>query len=124
MEFECDSDGSTDMGDESELEPDTNDDDTQMQLDRQLYEPEPNAPTNESTTNAPIEQLEARIYQEHLAKLHIDIKARAQIPTKPAYQKLYRMWPLRPFSVRSVPDSVQSPIHYFELFGLQRFGHP
>ena len=62
MEFECDSDGSTDMGDESELKPDTNDDDTQMQLDRQLYEPEPNAPTNESTTNAPIEQLESRLY--------------------------------------------------------------
>jgi Transposase IS4 len=116
MEFECDSDGSTDMGDESELESDTNDDDTQMQLDRQLYEPEPNASTNEFATNAPIEQLEAQIYKEHLAKLHVDIKARAQIPTKPAYQKLYRTWPPRPFSVRSIPDSVQSPIHYFELF--------
>jgi Transposase IS4 len=87
-----------------------------MQLDRQLYEPEPNASTNEFATNALIEQLEARIYKEHLAKLHVDIKARAQIPTKPAYQKLYRTWLPRPFSVRSIPDSVQSPIHYFELF--------
>ena len=39
MEFECDSDSSTDMGDELEPEPDTNDDDvTQIQLDRQLYD--------------------------------------------------------------------------------------
>jgi hypothetical protein len=116
MEFECDSDGSTDMGDESELEPDTNNDNTQMQLDRQLYEPEPDAPTDEFATKAPMDQLEARIYQEHLAKLHVDIKARAQIPTKPAYQKLYRTWPPRPFSVRGILDSIQSPIHYFELF--------
>jgi hypothetical protein len=116
MEFECDSDGSTDMGDESEPEPDTNDDDTQMQLDRQLYEPEPNAPTDEFATKAPMDHLEAQIYHEHLAKLHVDIKARAQIPTKPAYQKLYRTWPPRPFSVRGILDSIQSPIHYFELF--------
>src|SRR5436305_13424330 len=100
-------------GNESEPEPDTNDNDTEMRQDRELYEPEPNAPPNEFATNAPIDQLEARIYQEHLAKLHVDIKARAQIPTKPSYQKLYRTWPPRPFSVRSVPDSVQSPIHYF-----------
>jgi hypothetical protein len=62
MEFECDSDGSTNMGDELDLELDTHDDDTQMLLDRQLYEPEPNAPTSEFATNAPIDQLEARIY--------------------------------------------------------------
>ena len=115
MESECDSDDSTDMGDESEPEPDTYDDDTQILLDRQLYEPEPNI-TDEFTTKAPIDQLEARIYQEHLAKLHADIKSRAQIPTKPAYQKLHRTWPPRPLSIRSILDSVQSPIHYFELF--------
>src|SRR5438874_4878523 len=116
MEFEYDSDGSTDIGDESEPESDTNDDNTQMQPDRQLYKPESNMPTNEFATNAPIDQLEAWIYKERLAKLHIDIKARAQIPTKLAYQKLYRTWLPRPFSVRSIPDSVQSPIYYFELF--------
>ena len=75
----------TDIRDKSDFEPDTNDDDMQMLLDRQLYEPEPNAPTSEFATNAPINQLEARIYQKHLAKLHDVIKARAQIPTKPAY---------------------------------------
>jgi hypothetical protein len=113
MEFECDSDGSTDMGDESEPESDTDLDDTQA---RQHLEPEPNAPTNEFTTKTPIEQLEAWIYKEHLAKLHDVIKAQAQIPIEPVYQKLYCTWPPRPFSVRSIPDFVQSPIHYFELF--------
>jgi hypothetical protein len=43
------------MGDELELEPDTNDDDIQIQLDRQLYEPEPNAPINEFATKAPMD---------------------------------------------------------------------
>src|SRR5438874_5481283 len=116
MELECDLDSSTDIGDESEPEPDTNDGDMQTQLDRHLYEPEPNAPTDEFATKAPIDYLEAQIYQEHLAKLHVDIKARAQILTKLAYQKIYYTWPPRSFSVRSVPDSIQSPIHYFELF--------
>ena len=62
MEFECDSNSSTDIGDESELELDTSDDNTQMLLDRQLYKPEPNAPSNEFNTSASIEQLEAQIY--------------------------------------------------------------
>jgi hypothetical protein len=47
--------------------------------------------------------------------LHADIKARAQIPD-PTYEKLYRSWPTRPFDVRILPDYVQHPIHYFELF--------
>jgi Transposase IS4 len=47
--------------------------------------------------------------------LHVDIKARATI-LDPAYQKLPRAWPLRPFDVRTLPNSIQDPIHYFELF--------
>jgi hypothetical protein len=123
MECECDPDSSTDMEDESEPEPDTNDDDvtqiqldrqlynddTQMQLDRQLYEPEPNAPANGLATNTPIDQLEARVYQKHLAKLHIDIKTRAQIPTKPAYQKLYRTWLPRPFNPKCPKRKCPKP---------------
>jgi hypothetical protein len=114
MGFECDSDSSTDMGDESEPDPEPEPDtDTDLDLDdaqaRQHLEPEPDAPTNEYTENqTPIEQLEARTYREHLAKLHVDIKAWAQIPTKPVYQKLYCTWPPRPFTVRSLKSSFSS----------------
>jgi hypothetical protein len=53
------------------------------------------------------------------AQLHADIKARAELPD-PAYEKLPRSWPTRPFDVRILPDYVQHPIHYFELFwGLE-----
>jgi hypothetical protein len=95
MEFECDSDSSTDMGDESEPESNTELDDTQVILDGELqYEPEPDAPTIPTTEYAvhetPIEQLKAQLYKDSLAKLHVDIKARAQIPTTPAYNKLAR----------------------------------
>jgi hypothetical protein len=77
MEFLSDSDDETNMGDESELEPDTDLDETQVLLDRQLYEPEPDAPiTNESAVyKTPIKQLQCQQYQGHLAKLHMEIKA-------------------------------------------------
>ncbi|SRR6266487_3941791 len=118
MDFECDSDCSTDTSDDSELESDT-ELDTQMLLDTELcYEPEPDAPietTKYTVYKTPIEQLNAQLYQDRLAKLHLDIKARACIPTKPTYQKLHRTWPPRAFAVRALPDTVQSPIDYFEL---------
>jgi hypothetical protein len=47
--------------------------------------------------------------------LHTKIKAQAQLPD-PTYQKLSRSWPARPFDVRILPDYVQHPVHYFELF--------
>ncbi len=122
MEFLSDSDDKTDMGDESELEPDTELDETQALLDRQLcYKPKPDAPlTNEyAIYKTPIEQLQSRRYQDHLAKLHVEIKARAQISTKPAYQKLYHTWPPRPLTIQDIPDQVQDPIHYFELLWTQ-----
>jgi hypothetical protein len=50
-----------------------------------------------------------------LAQLHADIKARAELPDL-TYKKLPRSWPTRPFDVRILPDYVQHPIHYFELF--------
>ncbi len=122
MEFLCDSDDETDMGDESEPEPDTELDETQVFQDRQLnYEPEPNAPiTNKyAVYKTPIEQLQDQQYQDHLAKLHVEIKAQAQTPTEPAYQKLYRTWPPRPLAIQDLPDQVQDPIHYFELLWTQ-----
>ena len=34
----------------------------------------------------------------------------------PTYQKLSRSWPARLFDVQILPDYIQYPIHYFELF--------
>ena len=65
-----------------------------------------------NTPRNPQAQLQA---QNHLAKLHADIKARAQLPD-PAYQKLLRSRSPRPFAVQILPDHVQHLIHYFELF--------
>jgi hypothetical protein len=84
---------------------------------RQSLEPEPSefydeyesAPWNLET------QLQAQLDAVQLAQLHADIKARAELPD-PTYEKLPRSWPTRPFDVRILPDYVQHPIHYFELF--------
>ena len=47
--------------------------------------------------------------------MHAEIKAQAQLPD-PTYQKLSQSWPARPFDVQILPNYVQHPIHYFELF--------
>ena len=60
-------------------------------------------------------QLQAQLHAAKLAQLHADIKARAELPD-PTYVKLSWSWPIRPFDVRILPDHVQHPIHYFELF--------
>ena len=83
----------------------------------QDLEPEPseyydeyrNIPWNPDT------QIQAQLDDAKLAQLHAEIKARAELPD-PTYEKLSRSWPLRPFDVRILPDHVQHPIHYFELF--------
>ena len=86
----------------------------------QHFEPEPseyeyydeyrNTPWN------PDAQIKAQLDDARLAQLHIEIKARAEIPKNPTYPKLFRSWPFRLFDVRILPDYVQHPIHYFELF--------
>jgi hypothetical protein len=63
----------------------------------------------------PEAQLQAQLDAAQLAQLHADIKARAELPV-PTYEKLPRSWPSRPFDVRILPDYIQHPIHYFELF--------
>jgi hypothetical protein len=64
----------------------------------------------------PEAQLQAQLHTMQLAHLHAEIKARAELPD-PTYEKLSRvLWPMRPFDVRILPDYVQHPIHYFELF--------
>jgi hypothetical protein len=126
VEFLSDSDDETDVGDESEPEPDTEIDETQVLLDGKLcYEPEPDVPiTNEyAVYKTPIEQLQHRQYQDHLAKLHIEIKARAQTPTKPAYQKLYRTWPPRPLTSYAVVTLRDSFIRLLNPKMLEEAGY-
>jgi hypothetical protein len=59
------------------------------------------------------------LHARQLAQLDAEIKAQAELPI-PTYPKLPRRWPFRLFDVRTLPDYVCSPIHYFELFwGLE-----
>jgi hypothetical protein len=84
----------------------------------QDLEPEPSEDYNEEYRNTlwnPDAQIQAQLEDAQLAQLHAEIKARAELPD-PTYGKLFRSWPFRPFDVRILPDHVQHPIHYFELF--------
>ena len=63
--------------------------------------------------------LQAQVDAVQLAQLYADIKARAELPD-PTYEKLPRSRPTWPFDVRTLPNYVQYPMHYFELFwGLE-----
>src|SRR6266576_1843068 len=88
---------------------DTDNKNLKPELSETIHDEYKNAPWN------PEAQLQAQLNTARLAQLHADIKARAQLPD-PTYQKLPRSWPTRPFDVRILPDYVQHPIHYFELF--------
>jgi hypothetical protein len=79
------------------------------ELSEIIHDEYKNAPWN------PEAQLQAQLNTARLAQLHADIKARAQLPD-PTFQKLPRSWPTRPFDVRILPDYIQHPIYYFELF--------
>jgi hypothetical protein len=63
----------------------------------------------------PEAKLQAQLHTLQIAQLHADIKAQAELPVL-THKKLSRSWPTRPFDVRILPDHVQHPIHYFELF--------
>ena len=116
MENYSDSDTSSESEYESSqgsvVESDCDDDEPSQNLEPELsefYDEYENSLWN------PEAQLQAQLHASQLAQLHADIKARAQLPD-PTYQKLPRSWPARPFDVRILPDYVQHPIHYFELF--------
>jgi len=110
MESHSDSDTSSDSECGSDLEPDNEpDEDEDVQPERSM----PPDDDEYETFWTPADQLKAQIDHACLLQLHQDIKARAITPT---YQKLPREWPLRPFDIRTLPNSVQDPIHYFELF--------
>jgi len=84
----------------------------------QDLEPEPSEYYDEymNTPWNPDAQIKVQLDAAQLAQLHAEIKARAEIPYNPTYPKLFRSWPFRLFDVRILPDYVQHPIHYFELF--------
>jgi hypothetical protein len=116
MENYSDSDTSSeseyDSGQGSATESDCDEDELDQDLEPELSEIRDeyeNAPWN------PEAQLRAQLHTAQLAQLHADIKARAELPD-PSYEKLPRSWPSRPFDVRILPDHIQHPIHYFELF--------
>ena len=101
MESYSDSDTSSDSECGSDLEPDNEpDEDEDVQPERSM----PPDDDEYETFWTPADQLKAQIDHACLLQLHQDIKARA---ITPAYQKLPRAWPPRPFDVRTLPDSVQ-----------------
>src|SRR6266576_1120755 len=105
MESYSDSDTSSESEYSSDLQPDNEPDDDDPIEDVQ---PERSMPTNDDkyeTFWTPADQLRAQIDSACLSQLHADIKARATIPD-PAYQKLPRAWPPRPFDVRTLPNSI------------------
>ena len=101
---------SSDLDTTSESEYDSSLDST-PEIDENCENLEPERDAEEDETWYPTVQLHTQ--------LHADIKARAELPV-PSYPKLSRRWPFRLFDVRTLPDYVRSPIHYFELFwGLE-----
>jgi hypothetical protein len=116
MEEYSDSDTSSESGYESSQGSTAGSDCDEDELHENL-EPERSETCDEyeSTPWNPEAQLQAQLHAAQLAQLHADIKAQAQLPD-PTYKKLSRSWPIRPFDVRILPEYVQHPIHYFELF--------
>src|ERR1700716_457361 len=115
MEDYSDLDTSSESEYESDQEPipesdcDTEDKNLEPELSETIHDEYKNAPWN------PEAQLQAQSNTTCLAQLHADIKACATL-LDPIYQKLCRFWPARLFDVRILPDHVQHPIYYFELF--------
>jgi hypothetical protein len=97
--------GSIPRSDSEEDKPSEN---LKPELSKPIYEYD-NALSN------PQAQLQARLQARRLLQLHTEIKAQAQLPD-PTYQKLSQSWPAWPFDVRILPDYIQHPVHYFELF--------
>ena len=115
METYSDSDTSSESECESDKDPTPESNLEDVEPHEEL-EPEPSAPNHDEykTFWTPVDQLKAQIDATYLQQLHRDIKAQAILP-EPTYQKLSCSWPARDFTVRTLPDYVQSPIHYFEL---------
>ena len=132
MEDYSDSDTSSESGYESsqgsKAESDCDEDELSQDLEPELsetYDEYKDAPWNPAAQlqaqlhAVQLAQLHAvqlaQLYAVQLAQLHADIKAWAEL-LDPTYKKLSWSWPSRPFDVWILPDYVEHPIHYFELF--------
>src|SRR5271165_6143561 len=120
-DLDTSSESEYDSGGGSAAESDCNEDEPSQDQDQdqdQDLEPVPSEEYDEykNTPWNPDAQIKAQLEDAQLAQLHADIRARAKIPVDPMYPKLFRSWPFRPFDVRILPDYIQHPIHYFELF--------
>ena len=117
-DLDTSSESEYDSGQDSTSEIDEDSDDGTLEPERDV-EDFKNAPWD-PTAQLHAAQLHANeLHTRQLAQLHAKIKARAELPI-PTYPKLPRRWPFRLFDVRTLPDHIHSPIHYFELFwGLE-----
>ena len=114
MEVLCNLDSHSDMGNNSDLE--TSTEDTQILLDRKVFEPEPDAFSDAATEypviNGPEQWTQAREDTKRLHKLATEIKARAQVPV---YEKLARAYPARQLTiVEDLQNTILDPIYYFQ----------
>jgi hypothetical protein len=97
LESEYESDqGSAPGSDCDEDEPSEN---VEPELSKPIYKEFNNALWNVQA------QLQAQSNTTHLAQLHTDIKAWAELLYL-TYQKLPRSWPPRPFDIRILPDHI------------------
>jgi len=112
----------SDLDTSSESEYDSGQDSTSEMdedSDDETLEPERDAPWDPTAQLHAAQLHTNKLHARQLAQLHAKIKAQAELPI-PTYPKLPRRWPFRLFDVRTLPDYVCSPIHYFELFwGLE-----
>ena len=108
------SDSDSDMSSESDYESNQGSTPGSNSDEEENLEPKLSEPITEKFNNTPWTP-QAQLDTLRLAQLHNDIKARAQLPN-PTYPKLLRTWPARPFDVRTLPNYIEKPIHYFELF--------
>ena len=116
-DLDTSSESEYDSGEDSIAVSDCDEDELSQDQDQDL-EPEPSEDYNKYRNIPwnPDAQIQAQLDDAKLAQLHAEIKARAEIPSDPTYSKLFRSWPSWPFDVHILPDYVQHPIHYFELF--------
>jgi hypothetical protein len=103
-----------DTSSESEYDSDLDSTTSEMDENHENVEPERDADWDPST-----QLYTTQLHTEQLNQLHSRIKSRAETPI-PTFPKLPRHWPFRNFDIHILPDYIESPLHYFELFwGLE-----
>src|SRR5438045_5278572 len=104
---------------ESDYDSDLDSTTSEMDENHENVEPECDADWDPSTQLYTTQLHAEQFHAEQLNQLHSRIKSQAQTPI-PTFPKLPWHWPFRNFDVRILPDYIESPLHYFELFwGLE-----